>query len=228
MAHLHVPDGVLPVWLWSSAWGLAVLLLVLTARSGQARHPRHAAYRGALGAVVLAAMAVEIPLGPLEFHVTLLGPLGVLLGPAAAFQVTFVASAMLAFLGHGGFTVIGLNSLVLGAGAALARPVYRALLRGRTPAAALSLGAAAAQTLAGLLWLAVMAAALHARAWADPHGAGAARFGWVAAIALPVWVLGIAIEAAIAGGVARFLDRVRPDLLPAPAEPEPRALRAAP
>ena len=49
--------------------------------------------------------------------------------PAGAFQVSFVVTMILALMGQGGFTVIGLNTLVLGGGAALARPLYLALAR---------------------------------------------------------------------------------------------------
>ena len=105
-------------------WALALLLLVLGARALRGASPQRLAYQGALGALVLAAMVVELPLGPLDYHLTLVGPVGVLLGPASIFQVVFVANAILALVGHGGLTVVGLNALVLGAGGVLARPVY--------------------------------------------------------------------------------------------------------
>jgi cobalt/nickel transport system permease protein len=225
MAHLHVPDGMLPGLLWLPAWVLAVVLLILTARSDEVRHPRQVAYRGALGALALGAMALEIPLGPLEYHVTLLGPLGALLGPAAAFQVVFVASAMLAFVGHGGFTVIGLNALLLGAGAAMARPAYRLAARRWRPAVALGAGAVAAQIAAGAAWLLVMGVALGARL--PEAGSGPGRLGWILAIGLPLWAVAIVVEALIAAGMGRFLERVRPDLLPSAAAPPDRARPAA-
>ena len=120
MSHLHIPDGVLPPGVWGAGLAAALLLLVWTSRLGRDASRQGIAYQGAIGALVLAAMALEVPLGPFEYHLTLLGPVGVLLGPAAAFQVMFVSSAILALVGHGGLTVVGLNALVLGAGAALA------------------------------------------------------------------------------------------------------------
>ena len=222
MSHLHVPDGVLPAWLWASSWGLAILLLLLVTAEWRRRpEPQRVAYQAALGALMLAVMAVEIPLGPLEFHLTLAGPVGVLLGGAGAFQVVFVASAMLAFVGHGGMTVIGLNALVLGAGASLARPLFRALVRGTSPAVAMALSTAVSQAVSGLLWLAVIAVALGASADA---GAGVhPHRGWVAGIAIPLLAIGIGAEAGVAFGLARFISRVRPDLLPLD---EPRARSA--
>jgi cobalt/nickel transport system permease protein len=145
----------------------------------------------------------------------MVGPVGVLLGPAAGFQVVFVASAMLAFVGHGGFTVIGLNALILGSGAAIAHRVYAMVARRMSAAAALALATALGQAVAGLLWLGVVGFGLRSDPRALPHWPALdARRGAFLAVALPLWALGIAVESAIAFGLGRFLARVQPDLLP--------------
>jgi cobalt/nickel transport system permease protein len=213
MSHLHIPDGVLPALLWVPGLGVALLLLVLSALAVRGASRQAVAYQGALGALMLAAMAVEVPLGPFEYHLSLLGPVGVLLGPAATFQVVFVANAILALVGHGGLTVVGLNALVLGAGGALARPCYGLLARRFTAPAAMVGGTVVAQAVSGALWLAVVGFGLRAGA------RGPARVGLFAGVAFPMWIVGILIESAVAFGVARFLARVRPDLLPGGAGP---------
>jgi cobalt/nickel transport system permease protein len=210
MSHLHIPDGVLPVWLWAGGLAVALLLLAISARAGDAQRAG-IAVRGALGGIVLLAMAIEIPLGPIEYHLSLVGPAGALLGAAGAFQVMFVVCAILALAGHGGLTVVGLNALVLGSGAALARPLCRALARRFSPAASLAVATALSQAVSGLLWLAMIAVALRT----GPNAPGASRLALMSAFALPLWALGIAIETAVAYGLGRFLARVRPDLLPA-------------
>ena len=154
-----------------------------------------------------------VPLGPLEYHLSLLGPVGVLLGPAATFQVVFVANAVLALVGHGGLTVVGLNALVLGSGGALARPVYRLLGRRFGPPVSMAGAAAVAQAVSGALWLVVVGLGLRSGA------VGTARTGLFAGVAFPMWFIGILIESVVAFGVARFLARVRPDLLPGGARP---------
>ena len=213
MSHLHIPDGVLPVSLWATGLALALVLLIASARSLRRATPQQVAYRGALGALTLAAMAVQVPLGPLEYHLTLVGPIGVLLGPAAAYQVVFVASAVLAFVGHGGFTVIGLNAIILGAGAALASPVYRILSRARTPAAAMAAATGVSQAVSGALWLVLVGISLGF--WREKLAVDAGtRMSLFGAIAGAMWLIGVAVEAAVAFGIARFLARVRPDLLP--------------
>jgi cobalt/nickel transport system permease protein len=215
MSHLHIPDGVLPLALWGPGLALALLLLLAGAWVLRSRSPQQLAYQGALGALVLAVMAVEVPLGPLEYHLTLVGPVGVLLGPAATFEVVFVAGAILALVGHGGFTTIGLNALVLGAGGALARPAYAALARRISPPAAMTAATAVTQTVSGALWLVVMLGALRSM------GTGAGRMQIAAGVAFPLWLGGILIESVVAYGVARFIVRVRPDLLPgSPRGPE--------
>jgi cobalt/nickel transport system permease protein len=214
VSHLHIPDGVLPVLVWAPGLALALLLLVASARaSGDGA--RRLGYQGALGALMLAAMAVEVPLGPFEYHLSLIGPLGVLVGAAAGYQVVFVVVSILAFVGHGGFTVVGLNALVLGAGTAIARPLYRLLARRRSPAASLAGATAAAQALSSALWLAVVALALRLRPGFAPavgHDPRALTFGTVA---VTLWGFGIVVETLVALGIGRFVGRVRPDLLPA-------------
>ena len=205
----------LPVALWLPGLIAALVLLLVSARSLRRASPQRVAYQGALGALVLAAMAVQVPLGPLEYHLSLVGPIGVLLGPASSFQVMFVASAVLAFIGHGGLTVIGLNALVLGAGSALARPAFEVLRRRFSPVAAFTGAAAIAQACCGLLWMSFMTVGLRAHVWSDRQEGGSERFGVLAAVAIPLWLVGVVAESAVASGIARFLSRVRPDLLPA-------------
>lgn len=220
MSHLHIPDGVLPLAIWGPGLVVALLILVWSARLTRLASSQRVAYQGALGALVLAAMAVEIPLGPIEYHLTLLGPVGVLLGPAGAFQVMFVASAILALVGHGGITVVGLNALVLGAGAALARPCYLGLARRLAPPGAMAGAAALAQGVSGLLWFGIVV--LGMRRDVAPE-----RIGLFGGLAFPMWLLGVVVEALVAFGMARFLQRVRPDLLPGAVAPAPPAGSAA-
>lgn len=217
MSHLHIPDGLLPLSIWLPGLLAALAVLGLSARAARDGDRRRLGYQGALGALVLAAMAVEVPLGPFEYHLSLIGPLGVLVGAVAGYQVVFVVVAILAFVGHGGFTVIGLNALVLGAGTALARPLYRLLATRAGAAASLAGATAVSQALSGLLWLGVVAASMRiglGRAAGPGHaddGTGATLFG---AVAFPLWALGIVVETLVALGIGRFLVRVRPDLLP--------------
>lgn len=216
MSHLHLPDGVLPLWLWGS--GLLLAFLVLW-RSTRGITPRQVAYQGALGGLMLAAMA--IPLGALEYHLTLAGPMGVLLGPAGAFQVGFTVNAILAVMGHGGISTVGLNALVMGAGAGGASLVYRSLGRRLRPEWAMAWSTAVGQALAGLLWLAIASLALEWTPASAAAGAGHSHtpLGRFALFAIPLWALGVIAEAVVAWGIGRFLARVHPGLMPLGREP---------
>ena len=210
MTHLHIPDGVLPLWLWLGGWAFSLLLLW---RTGRRPAPQAIAYQGALGGLMLAAMAM--PLGPFEYHLSLAGPVGVLLGPAGAFQVAFVVSAILALLGHGGITVIGLNALVMGIASAGAWLGFRVLGPRLKPSWALAWSTAFGQVLAGVAWFAIVAVASRHAPLATAGAVGTPPHdGLLLAVALPLWALGGFVEALVAWGVGRFLARVHPALLP--------------
>lgn len=241
MSHLHLPDGALPWWLWVSGFLVAGLLLAIVSRRHRADRSDRLALVGALSALMLAAMA--LPLGPLGYHLSLAPLVGMLLGGGLAFVSACVVNAILALLGHGGVTVIGLNSLITGLAAALGSRTYRLLAHRARP-----FWAAATAALAGLVgslfaWLLVVGIAsatpgpLEVRAPTathqdaedldlprGTHGIVWQRFGRLVLISLPFWIVGTVAEAVVAGGTVRFLARVNPSLLPAHArEPEPLA-----
>jgi cobalt/nickel transport system permease protein len=193
---------------------VALALLALSALATRRASPQQIAYQAALGALMLAVMSV--PLGPFAYHLSLLGVVGLLLGAAGSFQVVMAVSATLALFGHGGLTVVGLNGLVLGAGAAVARPTYRLLRRVAAPAWRAALATVASQLVSGAALVAVVAGARSESLLAARHAhPDPAVF---AGLAFPLWLVGVALEAAVAYGVVRFLERVQPALLPDPPE----------
>ncbi len=67
---------------------------------------------GAIAAVTLVAMSLEVL--PIAYHLNMSVAAGILLGPSLGFMAAFIVNLMLEFVGHGGITVVGLNSLLLG------------------------------------------------------------------------------------------------------------------
>jgi cobalt/nickel transport system permease protein len=161
MSHIHIPDGVLPLWLWAAGW-IATLVVVAFAAKVAARSEarRKVPLLGIVAALMIVGMSAEIV--PIAYHVNLSVIGGIILGPALSAIAAFIVVIVLAMLGHGGVTVIGLNVLVIAAemvlGWVLFHAVVRALGRRR---AAVSAGLAAILTLAvtttlvvGIVWLA--------------------------------------------------------------------------
>jgi cobalt/nickel transport system permease protein len=236
VSHLHLPDGVLPWWLWVSGFLVAGVLLAIISRRHREDRSDRLALVGALSALMLAAMA--LPLGPLGYHLSLAPLVGMLLGGGLGFVSACVVNAILAMLGHGGVTVIGLNALITGLAAALASRTYRMLAHRARPFWAAAIAAVTGLVGSLAAWLLVVGIASTTPGPAefraesrhdvedvvlprDTHGIAWQRFGRLVALSLPFWIVGTLAEAAVAGGTVQFLTRVNPSLLPAHArEPE--------
>jgi len=135
---------------------------------------------GAISALMLVAMSSELI--PIAYHVNLTVVAGFLLGPALSVVAAAVDKTLLALLGHGGVTVIGLNVVVIAAEMVVGGLLFRALLRlmGR-PRASWAAGVATVVTLAltttmlvGIVWLGGAGAATREHGALDP---GTLRFG---------------------------------------------------
>ncbi len=112
MSHIHIPDGVLPLWLIAVGWiatGALVALAVRRASGPDVR--RRIPLVGAMAALMLVGMSSEII--PIAYHINLTVLAGIMLGPWLSIISALIVNVMLALVGHGGVTVIGLNSLVI-------------------------------------------------------------------------------------------------------------------
>lgn len=128
MSHIHIPDGVLPVWLVALGWAAALTLVWLaSARARRSDVRRKVPLLGVVAALVLVSMSTEIV--PIAYHVNLTVVAGVLLGPWLGAIAAFIVVVMLALLGHGGVTVIGLNTLMIATEMALGWALFRGFTR---------------------------------------------------------------------------------------------------
>ena len=160
MSHLHIPDGILPVWLWVAGWAITLAMVTLAGRAAaRSEARRKVPLVGVVSALMIVGMSSEIV--PIAYHLNLSVIGGILLGPALAIIAAFIVEIVLAMLGHGGVTVLGLNTMVIGAEMVLGWAVFHTILRalGR-PRAALSAGLATVLTLAitttlvvGIVWI---------------------------------------------------------------------------
>ncbi|MDH4140664.1 MAG: energy-coupling factor ABC transporter permease, partial [Coriobacteriia bacterium] len=128
MSHIHIPDGVLPAWLWVTAWLLTLLVVGIAGRYAErTRARRKVALLGVVSALMLVAMSSEII--PIAYHINLTVLGGVLLGPALSVIAAFVVEVILAMLGHGGVTVLGLNTAIVAVEMVLGWALFSVLVR---------------------------------------------------------------------------------------------------
>jgi len=113
MSHLHIPDGLLPVWLWLAGMALAmaaVLLSLYMVRGMDLR--KKIPLLGMMSAMMLVGMNLEI--AAIAYHVNLSVLTGIILGPWLAVVAALIVNVLLAVVGHGGVTVAGLNTIIVG------------------------------------------------------------------------------------------------------------------
>lgn len=234
MTHLHVPDGVLPVWLWLGGAGVTAVLVVIAARIASGSDFRR---RLPLLSMTAAFMIVSmsIPVIPAVYHVQLAAVAGIILGPALGIIAAFTVNLLLALVGHGGITVVGLNTLVIGAEMVAAWALFGLLRRLLAPAAAgaaaaflaMAVGAAVMIGLVGLAspqpgWLHLThVTTAAAEEHAARHGGDAAQAAVYehlslrrfAALVIGLGFVGWLLEAAVTGLIVRFAAQVKPDLV---------------
>ncbi len=237
MAHLHLPDGVLPFYLWAAGYAVvAAVLVLLWLKFRRARNLVVFARAGFFAALMVVAMSFHV--APLGYHLNLAALAGIVAGPAAALLACLFANVILALLGHGGITVIGLNTLTLGAEALAAFAVFRAaaFIKATWPRAfvATLVAVAAATTLAyGVVVVgtrdfgdvvergrgSVVAFELfdgHDRH--EEHRAGESHGsvspGRLAALFFGLGAVGWVLEALVTATVAAYLKKAAPRLLP--------------
>ncbi len=211
MAHIHLEDGAFTIF-WVSAWTAAAALVIFVAlmRLGRGRlaTPK-LAIASMCVAVGFAAFQIEIPvLGGVHLNLTPL--MGVLVGPALGTLSVLTINIFSAAIGHGGWSMIGVNTLVNSVEVILGYAVYR-FSREYLKANRFSAGFASASialTISALVAVAIVAIS-------EIQGSSLTRAETIA----NMWVLALGniitgvFEGVVTGYIVSFLGRVRPDLL---------------
>ena len=100
MSHIHLPDGILPVWLWVGGFIVAILIgFVLFHFIRKDSLAKRLPLLGMMAAAMVLGASVEIV--PIAYHVNLTVISGILLGPSLIFLATFVVNIILALLTWG-------------------------------------------------------------------------------------------------------------------------------
>ena len=154
--------------------------------------------------VFFVASLIHIPVGPSSVHLLLNGLVGIILGWRAfpAIMLGIILQAIL--FGHGGVTVIGVNTVMLGGGALAGYVVWRLHNKfsfKRNEMIFAFLGAATGTIVSGL----ILSLAL-----ITTGEAFTATAGLVLMYHIPIMI----IEGLVAAACVNFLIKVKPELLP--------------
>src|SRR5262245_1829106 len=123
---LHLPDGFLPLnWCLVGMLGALTLVGIGCWRLREDEVPRVAL----LTAAFFVSSAIHVPLPPTSVHLLLNGLVGALLGWRAGVAIFIGLLMQMAFLGHGGWTTLGINTVVMALPALIVGGPFRALIR---------------------------------------------------------------------------------------------------
>jgi len=197
---MHISDGILsgPVLIAGFA-GAAVLGAVTMRHMDMEEIPKISV----ITSVFFVSSLIHVPLGPSSVHLILNGLVGIVLG-MRAFPAILLGIILQAILfGHGGVSVIGVNSVMMGSGGLLAFGVWQ--LRHYFPIKnrEIVFGALAGGT--GVL----VSGLILALALLTTGQQFAATAGLVLTAHIPI----IIIETIVVGACAGFLARVKPTIL---------------
>ncbi len=110
MSHIHIPDGLLPLWYWVTGYVLTFILLsLILLRIRGPAFIKKLPVLGVIAAVILLSMSIEIV--PIAYHINLMVLAGIILGPALGILAAFSINLILALIAHGGITMVGLNTI---------------------------------------------------------------------------------------------------------------------
>jgi cobalt/nickel transport system permease protein len=219
---VHISDGVLsPIYLIAGFVVAGLFFLPSVLRIQDDEIPRI----GLLTAAFFVASSIHVRVGPGSVHLLLNGLVGIVLGRRAplAIAVALVLQALL--LGHGGFTTLGVNAVIMTLPALLAAIMFRSAGGPQSPKRAIWVG-----SLTGAATV-LITAAMYAVVLID---AGVEEFRIVAGFGFAIHIPLAAIEGLIVGVAAGYLARVKPEMLAGDArnhrslEPLPRSAEAEP
>lgn len=198
---MHISEGILSLPVLAGGFaGTAILAAVTLRKMDMEEIPKISVVTAAF----FVASLIHVPIGITSIHLILNGLVGITLG-LRSFPAIMLALVLQALLfGHGGVTVIGVNSIMLGGGGLVAYLIWQ--IRHRFSAGPkrepIFGGIAAALSVAFsgiILALALVTTGEEFRATA----------GYALLAHVPVMI----IEAIVVGACAGFLMKVKPDIL---------------
>jgi cobalt/nickel transport system permease protein len=211
MAHIHLEDGSFSLF-WVIVWWTAAIILIgislYLLRSGKKTDSRKITIAAFCTAAAFAIFQVSLPVfGGVHLNLTPL--IGILTGPVIGSFVVLIINILSAAIGHGGWGMIGANTLVNIVEVAVAYATYR-LLKNIIPSLFSRAGIA---TITGLLCgniamiLIIVISGVQGVSQSTPQIL--TGLSLLAAVNMGVAV----IEAFVTGLIVAYIGNVRPDLL---------------
>lgn len=211
MAHIHLEDGAFsPFWVivWSLlAGGIVALILYLMGR--HATSPRKLAIAAMCTSVGFAVFQVSIPVfGGIHLNLTPL--IGILAGPALGSLAALLINIFSAAVGHGGWGMIGANTIVNVTEVVIAYYVYRFVrTKVKLDRFTSALGATVAALSISALAIIAIVAVSGIQDSEQTKEEIVTNLAIIAAVNIAVGVL----EGFVTGYIVSFIGKVRPDLL---------------
>lgn len=197
---MHISDGILSAPVLTAGFvGTAAVAAYTLRRLDLDDIPKVSV----ITSVFFVASLIHVPIGPSSIHLILNGLVGVVLGMRAFPAIMLGIILQTILFGHGGVTVIGVNTVMLGGGGLLAYAVWQQRHRFNINKKEMIFGALAGAT--GIFSSGIVLA-LSLVTTGEEFLATA---GYTLAAHIPVMV----IEALVVGACAGFLAKVKPDAL---------------
>ena len=225
MAHIHLEDGAFsPLWLliWSAIAAILIAIPLLTNRRKEIP-PRRIAIAAMCASVGFAVFMVEVPtpVGPVHMNLTPL--IGILAGPGMGSLVALVINIFGAAIGHGGWGMVGPNSIVNIAEVVIGYYTFR-FFKTMTKTGDFWSGFSAttiALTISAFLVVLIVSIS-------EIQGSGLTRGETLnnMLILAVANVVAAVVEGIVTGYIIAFLGKVRPDLLAAEAASPPDKVRS--
>lgn len=225
MSHIHLPDGVIPVFWWVAGYIVMIAMLSFSLwMTKRVDVRKKVPLLGIIAALMLIGMS--IPLGIIPYHINFAILAGMLLGPWLGFIAAFVVNLFLALIGHGGITVLGLNTLTVGSEAVFGAFLFRLFRRltGRIPVAAFIATMFAllisVSLMIGIVAVSRTSPTFLVREYKEnsanvpaPKTASTISLRRFVYIVVPLAIPGILIESTMMALMTGFIIKTRPDML---------------
>ncbi|MCX6657429.1 MAG: energy-coupling factor ABC transporter permease [Euryarchaeota archaeon] len=220
MAHVHLEDGAFsPLWLliWSAIAAILIAIALLANRRKEIP-PRKIAIAAMCASVGFAVFMVEVPtpVGPVHMNFTPL--IGILAGPGMGSLVALVINIFGAAVGHGGWGMVGPNSIVNIVEVVIGYYTFR-LFKTRSRTGDFWSGFSATTiALAISAFLVVLIVSVSEIQGSNLTRGETLNNMLILAVAN---IVAAVVEGIVTGYIVSFLGRVRPDLIGAEAVPLP-------